>query len=677
VLRKLAIGLGLGAFAAALALGLAAVSDLPDRYEFTTYDWRMRLAENPAAVNKDIVLLEINDLSIRELQQGYRMRWPWPRVAFGLVVDFLHRGGAKVVAIDVSFPERDQVLTYVFDDPNDKWSGHQSDRAFADWVKENGRVVMLADAVYEGIEGAKTKDANPAQWKGSPFNAGSLAEPRPLVLAPYQELTDSAAALGHNLGTPDDDGQLRRLVPFISSEGKQLPSLGVAAALLAGGFQPSDVAAEGDTLRIGDRHVPLVRRRIGDHDQWAILINYKAPTLLQTPNGIERPFTSYEFRQVFAAEQEILTNKKPRMDPSVFKDKIVFIGLTASGLLDFFSTPLTTSQSGTMPGIQMHASVADSILANRFIVPPSTKSRVASVFIVALAIGMLAAFLPFATSAAVSVAILGGSTWLSVIAFRHGQWLNLVQPAAAGGLALFFGTAYQYFVEGREKRKVSKLFGRYVSRDVYAQLMSNPEQAELGGTRREMSVLFSDIRGFTTVTEKGNPEALVQQLNEYFTRMVDVVFRHGGTVDKFVGDMVMALFGAPLEDPHHAEHAVATAVDMIHELGELNRAWAAQGMKQLDIGIGVNSGEMIAGNIGSSSIMSYTVIGDNVNLGSRLESLNKDYKTRIIISDATRTRLEGQYDMRPLGDVIVKGKSQPVAIFEVKVPAPLVEVQTT
>ncbi|HEX4567811.1 MAG TPA: adenylate/guanylate cyclase domain-containing protein, partial [Vicinamibacterales bacterium] len=160
-------------------------------------------------------------------------------------------------------------------------------------------------------------------------------------------------------------------------------------------------------------------------------------------------------------------------------------------------------------------------------------------------------------------------------------------------------------------------------------------------------------------------------------RMVDVVFRHGGTVDKFVGDMVMALFGAPLEDPHHAEHAVATAVDMIHELGELNRAWAAKGLKQLDIGIGVNSGDMIAGNIGSSSIMSYTVIGDNVNLGSRLESLNKEYKTRIIISDATRTRLEGQYEMRPLGDVIVKGKSKPVAIFEVTVPAPLIEVQTT
>src|SRR6478609_735041 len=150
--------------------------------------------------------------------------------------------------------------------------------------------------------------------------------------------------------------------------------------------------------------------------------------------------------------------------------------------------------------------------------------------------------------------------------------------------------------------------------------------------------------------------------------MVAIVFRHKGTVDKFVGDMVMALFSAPLDDAGHADHAVQAAVDMVKELGELNRAWAARGMVPLDIGIGVNSGDMIAGNIGSSSIMSYTVIGDNVNLGARLESLNKEYKTRIIISDATRGRLTGAYEMRPLGDVVVKGKSAAVAIYEVRVP---------
>jgi len=676
-LRKTAIGIGLGVLAALLVLAAAASADLLDRYELTTYDWRMRLAASPQSVSKDIVFVEINDLSIRQLQEGFHMRWPWPRVAIGLAIEFLKRAPAKVVAVDVSFPERDYVEQYSFDDPNDKWSGFNSDRNLADNVGKAGNVVLLADAIYEGMIG-DVKDKHPANWKGSPFSAGPMAEPRPLVLAPYQALTDAAAALGHNFLAMDDDGTARRMSPFIVSDGKQLPSLGVAAALVAGGFRPDEVRAEGNVLRIRDRQIPMVHHRVGDHEQWSMLVDYRAPAFVANAAGeLERPYTTYQFKDVFAAEQEILGGLKPRIDPAVFKDKIVFVGLTASGLLDVFDTPMSTDKSGSMPGIQLHASMAESILANRFITPASTRSRIGSLFITGAAIGLLAAFLPFSGAVAAALALLGGWTWFTVGAFKSGLWLNLVQPLSGGVLALFFGTAYRYFVEGAEKRKVSKLFGRYVSKDVYAHLMSDPERAELGGARREMSVLFSDIRGFTSVTERGNPEELVAQLNEYFTRMVTVVFRHTGTVDKFVGDMVMALFGAPLDDAEHADHAVAAAVDMVRELGELNRGWAAKGMAQLDIGVGVNSGDMIAGNIGSASIMSYTVIGDNVNLGSRLESLNKEYKTRIIISDATRARLKTEYDMRPLGDVVVKGKSKAVAIFEIKVPAPLIEVQTT
>ena len=180
-----------------------------------------------------------------------------------------------------------------------------------------------------------------------------------------------------------------------------------------------------------------------------------------------------------------------------------------------------------------------------------------------------------------------------------------------------------------------------------------------------MTVLFSDIRGFTTVTERGQPEEIVHTLNEYFTRMVELVFQHQGTLDKFVGDMVMALFGAPLDDPDHADHAVETALDMIDELGQLNARWRRKAAPTLDIGIGINTGPMIAGNIGSDAIMSYTVIGDAVNLGSRLESLNKQYGTRIIISESHERQLKRQYIFRPLGDVVVKGKTKPVAIFEV------------
>jgi adenylate cyclase len=263
---------------------------------------------------------------------------------------------------------------------------------------------------------------------------------------------------------------------------------------------------------------------------------------------------------------------------------------------------------------------------------------------------------------AMLVALVGTSRW----AFGHGSWVPLVTPLLALSLATVGGLGYRYLVEGREKRAVKALFSRYLSRDVYEQVLANPALAELGGKRRDMSVLFSDIRGFTAVTEKGDPEALLAQLNEYFSQMVDIVFAHRGTLDKFVGDMVMALFGAPLDDADHADHAVQTALAMVDELNRLNDRWRLQGRPTLGIGIGINSGEMIAGNIGAEKIRSYTVIGDNVNLGARLESLNKDHGTSIIISEHTARRLKGQYDLRPLGEVVVKGKSVAVAIHEVR-----------
>jgi adenylate cyclase len=318
-----------------------------------------------------------------------------------------------------------------------------------------------------------------------------------------------------------------------------------------------------------------------------------------------------------------------------------------------------------MPGMQVHANVIDNLLSQRFMQPMGSGRNLLVLVGCALAVGIAGVALavwPAAGLAALMVLALG---WVSVWFFAQGVWMEVAAPVLAVAFATFGGTAYQYFVEGREKRQVKRTFSRFVSKDVYEQLVADPASARIGGARRDMSVLFADIRGFTTFTERGRPEEVVAQLNEYFSRMVSVVFEHRGTVDKFVGDMVMALFGAPLADPDHADHAVQAALGMLDALGGLNARWAAEGGPPLEIGIGVNSGDMVAGIIGSDTVMSYTVIGDAVNLGSRLESLNKEYGTRLIISEGTRARLKGRYDMRPLGAVTVKGKSEPVTIFEV------------
>jgi adenylate cyclase len=454
-------------------------------------------------------------------------------------------------------------------------------------------------------------------------------------------------------------------VPFVRTGDRAIPSLGLAAALRMAAIPPSDVTMQGDTLHVRDRQMPLEWRYVNNPDGrygylWG-LINFRGPALL--PDLKSRPYPAYSFFDLLLSAEQIATEKKPDIDPAIFRDKIVFVGMGASGLYDAFETPFA---GGKMPGIQVHASVADDFLSNRFMRPESRTVRIALVMTFALMIGLIAAIVPAWWATAAFAAIVAAFALFATRQFAGGTWINLTQPTLASSLALLGGVSYQFFFEGREKRKMKRLFGQYVSKDVYEQLVANPDLARLGGQRRQMTVLFSDIRGFTTVSEKGQPEEIVAILNEYFTRMVEIVFAHKGTLDKFVGDMVMALFGAPLDDPNHAEHAVDAALEMIRELNRLNEKWIAEGRPALDIGIGISTGPMIAGNIGSEAIMSYTVIGDSVNLGARLESLNKEYGTRIIISEATRDALPGRYLFRPLGDVVVKGKTRPVAIFEVK-----------
>jgi adenylate cyclase len=654
---------GLGAAAVVLAADVLCTattggvgSNPLQTIELKTYDWRLSHAARPETARRDIALVEIDELSLRSLQKNAGM-WPWPRAVHSMLIDYLARAPAKVIAYDVNFADAD--TRRGFDFGESILSGAESDKMFVDSVKAAGNVLLLADATFEG-EPLET----PAAWESSfTLDAPGIYEQR-LIFPPVADFTRAASGLGHNLFILDSDGPLRHAVPFVRSGRRALPLLGVAAAIRAAGLDAAAVRVDGEILRIGDRAMPLawraVRRQGGARRYLWSLIDFRGPALLA--DLTTRPYARYSFWDLLYSEQQILEGVKPRIDPSGFRDKIVFVGVTAAGLFDVFETPFARAK---MPGVQVHAAVADDVLSNRFMRPAGDVIRITMVLAAALAIGVVATMVPawWATSAMLAGTAVFG--WIATRQIAAGCWLNVTQPVVAASFALFGGVAYQYFFEGREKRRMKKLFGQYVSKDVFEQLVSNPALARLGGQRREMTVLFSDIRGFTTVSERGQPEEIVHMLNQYFTRMVELVFLHQGTVDKFVGDMVMALFGAPLDDPRHADHAVETALDMIDELQKLNAAWQADGRPPLDIGIGINSGPMIAGNIGSDQIMSYTVIGDAVNLGSRLESLNKQYGTRIIISDRTRAQLTGQYMCKPLGDVVVKGKTEPVAIFEV------------
>lgn len=655
--RRLVIGCAIGAVSAALAWA-AGQTAFFKTVELKTYDYRVRMTADPASARRDIVLVSIDDSSIRRLEPKAG-RWPWPRVVHSSLIDYLARAPAKVIVYDVLFTERQQG-TFKVDDVT--WSGAESDRALASSATRAGNVVFAADVTADELAQLDNRGIERLR-AGQPFPADQAFEARPGVILPYSELTDAAAAVGHNFSIYDADGPVRRTAPFVRVGDVGVPSLAVAAVMLAGPVKPEAIRRENEALRVGPALAPLVPASIPslygpETRAQRMLIRFTGPVL---KDG-KPTYQDYSFYDLYYSEQQIFAGERPTVDPAVFRDKIVLIGTTAAGLSDLYTVPFA---EGKMPGMQVHANIIDDLLSQRFMRPIGKGRNLLVLAGCALAVGIAGTALAVWPAAGIAVLVILAVAWASVLLFGQGAWMEVTKPVLAVAFAMFGSTAYQYFVEGREKRQVKRTFSRFVSKDVYEQLVADPASARVGGARRDMSVLFADIRGFTTFTERGQPEEVVSQLNEYFTRMVDVVLAHRGTVDKFVGDMVMALFGAPLADPDHADHAVEAALGMLDALKDQNARWEAEGRPPLEIGVGVNSGDMVAGIIGSDTVMSYTVIGDAVNLGSRLESLNKEYGTRLIVSEGTRARLKGRYDMKPLGAVTVKGKSEPVNIFEV------------
>ena len=638
--RKRLSFLGIGTLAAILA-GAFGLIPFVQTIELKTYDWRVAATARPLAPAENIVLVWIDNDSIRRMEPLVG-RWPWPRLVHATAIDYLSAAGAKVIAYDILFPERDLRKFMVGDV---EWTGEESDAALVESTEKAGNVVHAAEA-------SSVELSDPSRAIAEILDAPALnlripppgcVQVRPLLRPPFPALARASRGIGHTLFTLDPDGPVRRIAPVVQVGERSILSLALATTMAAG-------AAVNAEARV-------------DAGQCASLVAWRGPA--QNPSG-HPTFSSFSFYDIFYSQQQIIEGQRPGIDPGAFKDRIVVVGGSGEGLKEAFTTPFS---EGAIDGPEVHANVIDALLSNRSIV------RSPGWIVVALTVGV--AFLVagaglFASQAwmtgVAAVLMVVALALVSVSALVRGLWLPVTLPGLAIVFAFVGDLAWKYVVEGREKRQVKKLFSRYVSKDVYDRLVADPSLAALGGARRTMTVLFSDVRGFTAMSEKGSPEEVVGQLNEYFSRMVAVVFEHRGTVDKFVGDMVMALYGAPLDDEDHAEHAVQTALAMTKALNELNAEWQRQGRPTLDIGIGINTGDMVAGNIGSDTIMSYTVIGDAVNLGARLESLNKDYATRIIISDATRIRLKGRYDVHPLGDVIVKGKSKPVAIFEVKTP---------
>jgi adenylate cyclase len=655
--------------------------DFLQAVEVRLYDLHFKLRGTQPQTAERIVIAAIDEKSLAALG-----RWPWPRSLMADLIRKLSADGARIIAVDILLSEPEvsgelRAATQLSERLRTQGLAGSSagsavqreldtfareadhDRRLAEALRDSGRVILpIVFEVGPDRSGPPPEPSGPA-FKSALVSFRHRDEramyPPPAARSatpPIPVLADAARTLGHVTMLADRDGTTRWEAVAFEHQGHYYPSLAVQAVRLATEVEPTRLTLDfGRNLAVGSASVPLDPRD-------RLLINYAGP--------------GGTFRHLSAVD--VLTGK---VAPDAVRDRIVFVGATAAGTYDLRVTPT----SPVMPGVEKHANVAGNILTGRFLRRPDWVELVelAGVVIFPLVLAWrLPRLRPAVSVGAVALvwAILFGAVHL---VFRGGLWLPVVYPTLALGLTFLGITVYRLLTEERQRLWTKRAFQQFVSPEVVEQLMDNPAALQFGGEMRNLTVLFSDIRDFTPYTERHPPQEVVQMLREYLTKMVDQVLGQQGTLDKFIGDGVMAIFGAPVPLPDHAERACRAALGMNRELEALQARWLAEGREPFRIGIGINTGDMMVGNLGSEQLFDYTVAGDGVNVGARVESLNKEYKTEtsIIISEATYLAAQDVLDVRRLGEATVKGKTRPIVVYELRgiretvervpVPAPL------
>jgi len=404
---------------------------------------------------------------------------------------------------------------------------------------------------------------------------------------------------------------------------------------------------------------------IGDYDHFSLAIVDKIP-------GVTRELESNRMLIKFFGEpggykyysfSDIYYN---RIDSSEFEGKIALIGVTSPVEHDDYTVPISNQD---MPGVEIHANLVQSILTKNYLSYQDALSTIVVILLFALLTGLLMFKFKMHIATILLAVIAIVYLFLSVLySFDSGIILNVLYPLLTILLVYIALVVIYYRTEERSRKWITSVFGKYVSPVVIENLIKNPDKLNLGGKKRNITIFFSDIRGFTSISEKLAPEELVHLLNEYLTEMTSIILKNQGLVDKYMGDAIMAFWGAPLDQPNHAELACQSSLEMIDKLKELQKKWKKEGIPSFDIGIGLNSGEAVVGNMGSSKRFDYTAMGDNVNLASRLEGLNKTYGTNIIISENTYKVVKDKFKTRKLDLVTVKGKKKSITIYELLSP---------
>ena len=529
-------------------------------------------------------------------------RFPWTRIEYARLLDKLSDAGAKAVLFDAFFPEHES---------------QKADQAFAAAAKRAGNVILASSIEFDQT-----------------FKIAGQTRSIP-------EIENSVSGVAHINFIPEHDGVNRRSMLLIKNGKILIPSLGMMGAMAALGESKYVLGAF--DVALGERHIP-VNANYPAQGIYSMWINFTGPS---------GNYPHFSFADVMNG----------RVLPESLKGKVLFVGATAMGVYDMRVTPF----DGNTPGVEVHAAIADNIITGRFVQQAGLESLWDITFI--LLLGAIAYFfttrMRLYTALPATLLLTVCYLWLNYEFFTHGHWLSMIYPPISAFTALLVGESFRFLVMERSARKMRAMFSSYLSDKLVARLEKNPEAARLGGDSKEVTVLFTDIKGFTSYSEGHTPQEVVARLNEYLGEMVQVVEQFDGTVDKFIGDGIMIYWGAPLAQADHAELAIACIHAMRSKMDELRIKWKKEGVELFYIRGGIQSGDVVAGNVGfEGKKMEYTVIGDTVNQAARLESSAKFYGVSFLVGENTYEKTALTWHYRELDRIRVIGKQTPVRIYE-------------
>ncbi len=577
-----------------------------------------------------IVVVAVDDESMKSLPT----KWPYPRSYFASMIANLHKAGARLIVFDVEFTEPSA-------------GNPAEDDSLAVAVARAGNVILASKVV---------------------FDPGQRSINNNYIMKPIEPLENTGAPFALVNIIEDADGFIRRYLLSLEVGNSVYYPLAVSAfQFLAGPNQPAPTLDKTGFYCAG-RHIPTTAGN-------TMYINYVGPAATFRTYSLATVLDDAGFDLLGDEDTDIFAQ---HLLWQTFKDKIVFVGASAEELQDNKYTPFFQYQNKIqkMPGVEMHANALHTLMSGQFLrdIPWS----ILLLLLITISFGaclITLSFRPF-TAAALVVTMLAAivSAGYALFAFGH-YLLDIISPVTATGLAYITGLVYQTVIEQKEKHRIRKTFQQYVAPSVVEKMLSSNEMPSYGGERKELTILFSDIRRFTKFSESHEPEVVVARLQEYLTEMVDIVFKYDGTLDKFVGDELMALFGAPFYYADHAERACRTALEMVEGLRKIQKRWSADYKEYFNIGVGINTGKVIVGNLGSKQLFDYTVIGDEVNVGARVEGVNKLFETTVLITENTYQQVQHTARVRELDLIRLVGRLQPIRIYELRGMEPLPQIE--